>query len=325
MMSPIKGLMTGLIDYAGLFPPAGLGMDEAVRRYAEYREGGHAQALGRFIVPAARLAEMRAAVLSRAGGTPATAWPLSIIVGDEMEDHLTSVTRLEEGAAASAGGSWARIISLENRVSRPEQIGERLRLLSERLRDPESIEVFFEIPLVPEPDLFVAAIASSGDGLVPGAVGTGRPSLFAKIRAGGVTVEAFPSPEAILRFLMCCRDNGVAFKATAGLHHPLCGLYPLTYDADSASGTMFGFLNLFLTAAAVHRRIGKQEEWIALLIENRADAFTFSGAGIRWRGLSLAVADIVATRSEFARSYGSCSFEEPIEGMRELAVSREET
>ena len=54
---PLRILLRGLIDYAGLFPPASLDMADAVRNYAAYREGEHAWALGRFVVPAARLEE----------------------------------------------------------------------------------------------------------------------------------------------------------------------------------------------------------------------------------------------------------------------------
>jgi hypothetical protein len=32
----LQSLLASSIDYAGLFPPAALGMAEAVRRYAEY-------------------------------------------------------------------------------------------------------------------------------------------------------------------------------------------------------------------------------------------------------------------------------------------------
>ena len=324
MTSPIKGLMTGLIDYAELFPPAGLGMREAVRRYAEYRQGGHAQALGRFIVPAGRLDELKDSVLSLAAMAPKPAWPLSIIVGDEMAGDIADVARLEMDGASGGEVGWARIESLEHRVSRPEQISERLALVRDRLREPESVEVYFEVPLEPDPEPFIAAIASSGGGPARGAAEITRRSCLAKIRTGGVTSEAFPHPEAILRFLICSRDAGVSFKATAGLHHPLAGLYPMTYEADSELGTMTGFLNLFLSAAAVHARIGKEEEWLALLTEASPDAFTFADSFIRWRNLALSAADIVAARQDFARSYGSCSFEEPIEGLRALAASRKE-
>ncbi len=324
MISPIKGLMTGLIDYAGLFPPAGLGMDEAVRQYAEYREGGHAKALGRFIVPAGRLDELKDSVLSLADMVPASAWPLSVVVGEELEDEIAGVARLEIEAAAGDEVLWARISSLEHRVSQREQVGEWLALVWERLMEPESIELYFEVPLEPDPEPFVAAIANSGGGPVPGATGMARRSSVAKIRTGGVTSDAFPEPEAILRFLIRSRNAGVSFKATAGLHHPLCGLYPMTYEEDTELGMMTGFLNLFLTAAAVHAQIGEEEEWLALLTEDSADAFTFTDTSIRWRDLELSGAAIVAARHDFARSYGSCSFGEPIEGLRALAVSRKE-
>ena len=51
-------LRWGLIDYAGLFPPAALAMDDAVGRYARPTGAGRdAWMLGRFIVPASRLGE----------------------------------------------------------------------------------------------------------------------------------------------------------------------------------------------------------------------------------------------------------------------------
>jgi len=57
-MSALRELMTGLIDYAGLFPPAALEMDAAVRNYEAYLRGPDAWALGRFVVPAARLEDL---------------------------------------------------------------------------------------------------------------------------------------------------------------------------------------------------------------------------------------------------------------------------
>jgi len=58
MTEALRALLAGAIDYAGLFPPAGLDMPEAARNYANYRSGPHAWALGRFIVPSARLNEV---------------------------------------------------------------------------------------------------------------------------------------------------------------------------------------------------------------------------------------------------------------------------
>ena len=57
MTEALRTLLAGLIDYAGLFPPANLEMAEAARNYDAYRAGPHSWALGRFILPSARLNE----------------------------------------------------------------------------------------------------------------------------------------------------------------------------------------------------------------------------------------------------------------------------
>ena len=54
-------LLAGAIDYAGLFPPAALDMAGAVSEYASYVRSGDRWALGRFVVAASRLEELRAA------------------------------------------------------------------------------------------------------------------------------------------------------------------------------------------------------------------------------------------------------------------------
>src|SRR5271166_5986544 len=58
MYASLRALMTNVIDYAGLFPPAQLPLDQALRNYASYREGPDAWMLGRFVCPAAKLAEL---------------------------------------------------------------------------------------------------------------------------------------------------------------------------------------------------------------------------------------------------------------------------
>jgi hypothetical protein len=44
-------LLTGLIDYAGLFPPAKLSLDQAIRNYAAYRQCPERWMLGKFVIP----------------------------------------------------------------------------------------------------------------------------------------------------------------------------------------------------------------------------------------------------------------------------------
>ena len=74
MTSPaLRSLLSGLIDYAGLFPPAGLGMAEAVRNYDTYVRGEHAWMLGRFVLSAGQIGEAMAAATTRPSRSSATA------------------------------------------------------------------------------------------------------------------------------------------------------------------------------------------------------------------------------------------------------------
>ncbi|HEX2060016.1 MAG TPA: hypothetical protein VHK90_04695 [Thermoanaerobaculia bacterium] len=135
--------------------------------------------------------------------------------------------------------------------------------------------------------------------------------LRAKIRTGGITPDAFPAIENVAGFLRACRAEGVAFKATAGLHHPLRCVKPLTYDTDSPVGTMHGFLNVFIAAALV-------EHADAILREEDPRAFAFEDESMSWRGHRVSVENLAEMREKFAISFGSCSFEEPIGDLRSL-------
>jgi len=135
--------------------------------------------------------------------------------------------------------------------------------------------------------------------------------LRAKIRTGGVTAEAFPSAERVAAFIRECAEHGVAFKATAGLHHPIRCIKPLTYEADAPRGMMHGFVNVFLAAAL----IAHAEE---ILLEREAQAFAFDDDCASWRGHRIATDDLARIRAEFAISFGSCSFEEPVSDLKEL-------
>lgn len=229
----IRVLLDRLIDYAGLFPPAGLSMQDAVRNYARYCEGEHAWALGKFVVPAAR-----------AGEVPPE-FPLSILGIDEVK-----ADEIDRAA----------------------------------------------------PNAFVEGVDLDE---------IRRRGLRAKIRTGGVTIDAFPAIRDVASFIRACREKGIAFKATAGLHHPLRCAKPLTYEPSSAIGTMHGFVNVFLAAAMP----GAEE---AILAEEDARAFAFDDDGVRWRDRRVSTADLAKTRTEFAISFGSCSFEEPIAELQQL-------
>ena len=79
-------LIAGMVDYAGLFPPATLSMAEAVANYASYHRGPESWALGRFVVPAGRLREFGDAAAQHLGSGPqARPWRLSALLASGGE------------------------------------------------------------------------------------------------------------------------------------------------------------------------------------------------------------------------------------------------
>jgi hypothetical protein len=142
---------------------------------------------------------------------------------------------------------------------------------------------------------------------------------FAKVRTGGLIPESIPPTEDLADFLVGAANRRLPFKATAGLHHPVRSMRALTYAPDSPRATMHGFLNVF--AAAAFTWHGVEYETIKdLLEETEATAFAFGARSLEWRGRKLSAAQIADARQNFAHSFGSCSFEEPIGDLRALGL-----
>ncbi len=133
----------------------------------------------------------------------------------------------------------------------------------------------------------------------------------AKIRTGGLTEDAFPTAERIAAFLRACRERNVAFKATAGLHHPLRCVRSLTYEPNAPTGLMHGFVNVFLAAALL-------DDAERILEERDPAAFAFDDDGASWRDRRVSTGELASLRRDFAISFGSCSFEEPLGDLRAL-------
>jgi hypothetical protein len=129
---------------------------------------------------------------------------------------------------------------------------------------------------------------------------------YAKIRTGGLIAEATPPAGVLADFLCGAAARRLPFKATAGLHHPI------------RSG-MHGFLNVF--AGAVFAWLGTDRDALTrLLDETDPQAFEFRDDELRWRDWRATTAEVERARRDFAHSFGSCSFVEPVDGLRALGL-----
>lgn len=292
-MTPLRTLLAGAVDYAGLYPPASVDMHGAVTNYAAYRLSGDAWMLGRFVVPAGALAAFEEA-WSGLDDASKLGWHLSAVLGDDVDADIGRVHAFNDRHAGRV-----LIDTVEARLSAPGAIARATDAAGQR------VALFVEVPSTAD----LASIIS--------AIGEWRAN--AKIRTGGTTPDAFPRADAIAQFIRRCIAQRVPFKATAGLHHPLRAEYRLTYEPNAPRGMMFGYLNVFLAAAFATAGMD-DGELTRLLEETDASAFRADGRGIAWRGYQVREDQVRESRN-WMRSFGSCSFREPVDELAALDLT----
>ncbi len=294
----LRALLHALVDYAGLFPPAALDMSAAVREYTAHRASPEAWMLGHFVLPVSRLDEFETSLATLESSTPGDVWRLSVLPSVDLDATLAAIADF----------------NARNRTTRGRAaVADTIEFKLEAIPDLETA-----LATIP-PDLTSYVELPIDDDLAPRLAAISRAGARAKVRTGGVTAGAFPASHALARFIQSCADAGVPFKATAGLHHPLRGDYRLTYEPGAPHGMMFGFLNVFLAAAFA--RTGLTLKELALLLEEKdASAFEFTETAATWRGRAVSRTGISAVRHHVALSFGSCSFQEPVDDLRSLGL-----
>ncbi len=228
-------MLDRLIDHAALFPPASMSLEDALAEDKLARESAHASVIGRFVVPADLLPVL-----------PDERPALSVVVRDSEDID----------AVRGALGVEAVELRLKSPRPQPSDLVEIYRALQ-----PLGVETYFEL-----------VIDDRWRESVPAAVGSvtaigGR----VKLRCGGETV---PTIDQVALVIEMCRESGVPFKATAGLHH-----------AVRQEGE-HGFLNLLAAATApagTLRAVLAEEDAAALELEPGARQVFTSFGSCDWR------------------------------------------
>jgi hypothetical protein len=290
-----RALLEGIVDYAGLFPPAALAMGEAVAEYGRWRRSPQSWMLGRFVLPAARLhdfARASDAHLPEAGiGDP---WRLSVLAGADVHGDSSLVTSFNRSHAGRAV-----VDAIELKATGPQEAEASLEAL------PSGLTAFVEVPLGGDLGGLLSSLRRRG--------------ARAKVRTGGVVPDAIPDPADLARFIAACAAASVPWKATAGLHHPIRAEQGLTYEPGGPRAVLHGFLNVF-AAAAFAGGGAPLPDLEAVLREQDAAAFHLDDDGLSWRHLRAPTRELVLSRRDVASSFGSCSFAEPVADLRSIGV-----
>ena len=185
------------------------------------------------------------------------------------------------------------IVDVDELPPLPEQVDVvEARLERAAATDDVQVRVFLEV--WPGDEAKLDTVAERGAG--------------AKVRCGGATPYMFPSPAELAHFICGCRDRGLAFKATAGLHHPI------------RDGIAHGFLNLLGAAVLAHAGGAEPRELIDVLLEEDASAFSVTDEAFTVRGRAFGADAVAAARERLFTGYGSCSFSEPTEDLKALRI-----
>lgn len=245
----LKALLEHLIDYAGMFPPAKLSIDQASANYQLYKHQEYN-------------------------------WMLRWLVIEAREkDKIPSGLHASLSLLSEVDISNAACIESKSVVQ-------------------STLPVYCEVPITKLSEL--DAVKKAG--------------CLAKIRTGGIKPEAIPSTAEVAAFINACAERKLAFKATAGLHHPIRADHALTYEPDSARATMHGFINVLMASAFAWHGTKNIEP---VLAEKDRTAFVFDDEA-RWRDLSLSAEAVRDARANFMHAIGSCSFDEPVNELKAL-------
>ncbi|MGD9547532.1 MAG: hypothetical protein AB7V45_08270 [Candidatus Krumholzibacteriia bacterium] len=316
MATAFRAFMQGLIDYAGLFPPAVLPPGRAVARYAGHRAGPQAWMLGRFIAPAEKLAEIGAARANVPGASAAGAWECSVLIGSREGAAEALEALAPQGAAilAAEEEGWTGIQVLEYPLPHATGAGrqvlaDHLDLLFARLEAAglAGRELFLELPPGSDDAGVIEILAARGEGAPVRRLGV-------KLRCGGLRPENVPAVSRVAGILAACARSAVPLKCTAGLHHPVRHL------ADEPEVMMHGFFNVFGAGllAASGQASGRELE--SCVAETDPAAFSFTEEAFAWRHRAVAADRIEEIRRRSLCGFGSCSFAEPVADLQALGL-----
>ena len=304
MMNSLKIFLSRVVDYAGLYPPASLPLEEAFANFVLYQQAEEAWMLSRFIIPAKRLAELPGfyeelsfSMLGRGGKNEAEF--LENLKQDLMDIH--SFRAFNRQAVTDMFEVMLPASVLEEKTRAHDLVNSTADVLN-----LNGISVFFEAP-------FGEGWQVRAENLIRLLRKFKDRHVGFKLRTGGVTADAFPSTEQVAWAIAFVRDAGVPMKFTAGLHHPV------RHFNESVQTKMHGFLNVFGAGVLAVIKNLTVEQIQSILEDEDSDSFVFDEAGFAWKDLRVATSGILQARQQIL-SFGSCSFDEPREDLRALRL-----
>jgi hypothetical protein len=300
----LRALLAHSIDYAGLFPPANLALEPALRNHAAYVRTPEAWMLGAFILPIGQFgaASESLAQFDREHPLRLSALGKKTDSADAFRESLTAMHDAVRSLRARHG-----VIASIDQVELPLPADADSDLLTpvRAMVSDLMLNAFLEMS-AETAEHMVSLLAKNNSDAMADIIGY-------KLRTGGVTADAFPSSVQIATALIAAVNNRVPIKFTAGLHHPVRMFHA------SVETKMHGFLNVLGAGVLATEHSWEVEQAAQMLDDEDPASFSFDDNFFAWREWKIATGRI-ATHRKIVTSFGSCSFDEPREDLRALKL-----
>ncbi len=308
----------GLFDYAGLFPPAELSVQEALEEYIGHMEEDEAWMLASFILAPKHLQRLtdeiskldrKEAPLELTVSFPGSSDETSFI--EQFDEHLQGILK-SQGALGEAVSFSTLEIPVPPLVM--DGYDELISKVSSEVRQALGADcrLFIEVPWTGTYKKRFSEVADTLKTFNESSATDNK--LGFKLRCGGVEPEMVPAPQIVADALFITARSDIPFKATAGLHHPV------RHFSEEFKGFMHGFLNVFGAGMLSRHHDMKEQDILSIIVEEDPSVFHFHEGSFSWRHVSINANDINSIRNGQILSFGSCSFQEPREDLQSLGI-----
>ncbi len=315
----VQGFFHNILDYAGLFPPASLQLQESFENYLEYMQSQESWMLSKFICPIRRVRELQSIL-------PAINHPekvrLSLLASPAVSTHeflkifendISEFAALSEGFHNKCLFETVELKIPETLLMKDskKEITEFVDAVSSIVKTDfdHSVFIFCEIPASTDMEKSMKQVIPA----INIHNGSFSDAGF-KLRTGGTVAVEIPPSRTVVAAIRECLDHKVTLKFTAGMHHPF-----RHYD-DSVNAKMHGFINVFGAGILAFRHAITDHELREMIDDENIENFVFSDDSFEWKGWKSDTKEIHGARNGLVISFGSCSFTEPVDDLKELKL-----